>query len=134
MSLFSSAHFSRLEKGALIVLFLNHAIGAVGLNYASTKGVFESVASINLLVSAALVFSFHSFFNSRFFLYAVITIMIGLSVEIMGVQTGFPFGSYFYTVKLGPRLFGVPVIIGLNWLLLSYCCSVAADIYFTSTW
>ena len=38
-------------------------------------------------------------------------------------RTGNIFGEYHYTSILGPRILGVPVVIGTNWLLLSYCFS-----------
>ena len=38
----------------------------------------------------------------------------------MGVHTGFPFGSYSYGPVLGFQLFEVPLMIGVNWLLLVY--------------
>jgi uncharacterized membrane protein len=49
----------------------------------------------------------------------------GLVLEYVGVQTGFPFGSYRYTGVLAPALpGGVPVVIGFAWLLIvvsSFC-------------
>jgi carotene biosynthesis associated membrane protein len=44
----------------------------------------------------------------------------GLLVEVVGVRTGFPFGSYEYGDSLGPRLLGVPLVIPLAWAMLAY--------------
>jgi putative membrane protein len=44
----------------------------------------------------------------------------GWFVEWMGVQTSAVFGSYQYLDTLGWKVAGVPVIIGVNWLLLIY--------------
>jgi putative membrane protein len=38
----------------------------------------------------------------------------------MGIHTGFPFGNYEYGQTLGFKLFEVPLVIGVNWLLLVY--------------
>jgi bisanhydrobacterioruberin hydratase len=43
---------------------------------------------------------------------------IGYCAEVIGVNTGLIFGEYSYGNVLGPALFGVPLIIGLLWLLL----------------
>jgi len=43
------------------------------------------------------------------------------------VRTGFPFGAYAYTGVLQPQLLGVPVVMGLAWMVLvAYACGVAA--------
>jgi carotene biosynthesis associated membrane protein len=44
----------------------------------------------------------------------------GWLVEVVGVHTGVPFGSYEYTGSLGPRLLGVPVVIPFAWAMMAY--------------
>ncbi|WP_175266944.1 carotenoid biosynthesis protein [Acidiplasma cupricumulans] len=36
-----------------------------------------------------------------------------LLIEIIGVNSGYPFGRYYYTSLLGPRIYGVPYAIPL---------------------
>lgn len=48
----------------------------------------------------------------------VITYMYTLILEITGVKTGLIFGEYSYGDVLGFKLFGVPLIIGFNWLFV----------------
>ena len=51
--------------------------------------------------------------------------VISLTAELLGTQTGFPFGGYGYTPSLGPRWFGhVPILIPLSW----FCMAVPAYI------
>jgi uncharacterized membrane protein len=45
---------------------------------------------------------------------------IGLAVEVVGVATGVPFGTYRYADTLGPRAAGVPVVIPLAWVMMAY--------------
>lgn len=40
----------------------------------------------------------------------------GMSVEWLGVHTGWPFGQYEYSRILGWHLFGVPVTLGFAWI------------------
>lgn len=49
-----------------------------------------------------------------------------LLAEIVGVHSGVPFGEYAYTGPLGPRLFGVPVIVALAWTMLAWPAALAA--------
>ncbi len=44
----------------------------------------------------------------------------GLVAETVGVHTGFPFGSYAYTGTLGLELVGVPVVVPLAWIMMSW--------------
>lgn len=43
---------------------------------------------------------------------------LGFAVELVGVRTGLPFGSYAYTDVLEPRLFGVPLVMSAAWMTL----------------
>jgi len=50
----------------------------------------------------------------------------GLAVEAVGVATGFPFGGYAYAGALGPRLFGVPLVVPLAWAWMAWPAWLAA--------
>jgi uncharacterized membrane protein len=50
----------------------------------------------------------------------VITAGGGLAVEAVGLSTGFPFGELTFADTLGPRLFGVPVVLALAWTAMAY--------------
>jgi putative membrane protein len=54
------------------------------------------------------------------------TALPGYAVEVLGVHTGFPFGTYTYSAALGPRLWGVPPIIGLAWTMLAWPAALVA--------
>ncbi|MFL6137542.1 MAG: carotenoid biosynthesis protein [Frankiaceae bacterium] len=44
----------------------------------------------------------------------------GYAVEVAGVRTGWPFGTYAYGTGLGPHPLGVPVVIGLAWAMMAW--------------
>jgi uncharacterized membrane protein len=50
----------------------------------------------------------------------------GFAVEAVGVATGFPFGTYDYSGRLGPKLLGVPLIIPLAWTWMAWPAWLAA--------
>jgi putative membrane protein len=56
--------------------------------------------------------------KKRLLLWILITIAFTLSAEIVGVKTGYIFGSYSYGEVLGPKILGVPFIVGFNWVLV----------------
>jgi bisanhydrobacterioruberin hydratase len=44
---------------------------------------------------------------------------VGILAEWLGVHTNILFGNYTYGDNLGPKIWEVPVVIGINWALLS---------------
>lgn len=52
--------------------------------------------------------------------FSVITLVVSNIFENMSVLTGFPFGHYYYTDLLGPKLFLVPMLIGPAYLGTAY--------------
>jgi putative membrane protein len=52
--------------------------------------------------------------------FTALCLAIGGSFEILGIRTGFPFGSYYFTDLMGPKIFGVPVLLGLAYVGMGY--------------
>ena len=53
-----------------------------------------------------------------FWFWFVPVSILTFGMEVLGVATGLVFGPYHYTNALGPSLAGVPLLIGLNWVLV----------------
>ncbi|MCB9256732.1 MAG: carotenoid biosynthesis protein [Chitinophagales bacterium] len=114
---------------ALLSLF--HLIGLIGLQtiYANK---FAALTSLNLFFAFILVLLFAEFWHKNLGIFLMLSFIIGMLVELVGVHTGFPFGEYYYTDKLHLLVWGVPIIIGLNWFLLSYAILSLFNTYFKS--
>jgi len=81
---------------------------------------------LNLLLTALVVLGFgHPDDAWRWALTAYIT----YAVEVIGVQTGFPFGAYQYGSRLGPTLYDTPPMIGVLWLL-----TLMGTLYWAEQW
>jgi len=109
-----------------LLLVVLHVVGLAGLS-SSRHDVFLQLVPINLLLSAVLLFINHKEFNSGFYTFCFVTILAGFFIEVMGVKTGFIFGEYRYGTTLGFKIMNVPLIIGLNWLILVYCTGIICD-------
>lgn len=59
-------------------------------------------------------------------LLLLVTALPGYAVEVLGVHSGFPFGTYAYSDALGRRVWGVPPVIGLAWTMLAWPAALAA--------
>ena len=49
-----------------------------------------------------------------------------ITVQPVGVKTGWPFGRYHYDHSLGVQIFGVPLLVPFAWIMLSYPILIAA--------
>ena len=56
--------------------------------------------------------------NKKFLIRLFLIFLLGLTVEIIGVNFSIFFGEYRYGNNLGVKIFDVPIVIGFNWVLL----------------
>ena len=73
-----------------------------------------------LFTSASVAHAWTRFGGRWTAAFAAIATTYGLLIELLGSKTGWPFGDYYYAQTLQPQLFGVPVIVPLAWLMMSY--------------
>ena len=114
---------------ALFIALLFHVAGAIGILFTPYKNWFIQNTPVNLLVMTVLLIITQKQKNVYFFLFILITFIVGFIVEYTGANTGLIFGHYSYGNILGVKLFGVPVIIGVNWFIVMYCAGVATQFY-----
>ena len=56
--------------------------------------------------------------DKKFLIKLFLIFLLGLTVEIIGVNFSIFFGDYQYGDNLGIKIFDVPIVIGFNWVLL----------------
>lgn len=103
------------EKWMLAVVLVLHAVGLVGIGWMQLP-LLILATPINLVITAALVIT--ASVSRHFLLVCLAVAAVGFGIEVLGVNTGWPFGGYAYGNALGPKLLGTPLVIGLNWLVL----------------
>ena len=57
--------------------------------------------------------------HGRELLCIILIFWTGILVEFLGVNYGLLFGEYSYGENLGPKFYGVPFLIGMNWVILT---------------
>ena len=115
--------FTKFEIATAIAI-LFHSIGLIGLLFFD-KAFFLAATPFNLLLSFALLIWTQTDKNGYFFLFLAACFVVGIVVEVIGINTGFLFGDYAYGNVLGPKVKNVPVLIGVNWFLIMYCCGIS---------
>ena len=69
------------------------------------------------------------------FTFLGLTLLVSLSFESLGVATGWIYGGYHYTNRLGPLFLGlVPYVIPLTWFTMLYPSYVIAERAVPSAW
>ena len=96
-----------------------YSVGVVGHIIPSAKPLMISLTPFTLLLtgSVTLYFSFQKG-NTKLVVWGLIVYIVTFSLEVIGVKTGYIFGSYYYGNVLGLQFFDVPLIIGFNWVVI----------------
>ncbi|MFP4351761.1 MAG: carotenoid biosynthesis protein [Puniceicoccaceae bacterium] len=123
MSLFvyRSRRFNRMYALAVILYTIWFLVGLVVVG-AGIDTPFGPWADFTFLALAALVLVLHLAGHTHGLSVLVVFLTfcaISGLVEAVGAATGFPFGSYTYTDRFGPVLFGIlPAAIPLAWWVI----------------
>jgi len=75
---------------------------------------------LNLLTTFVVALYCQKCWNKPLVWSLVLCFVLGVFVEIIGVKTGILFGGYHYGATLGPKIWGTPLIMGVNWAVLVY--------------
>lgn len=107
-----------LRKILIIIQLLFLTIGFFGF-FSSCESLFRGLSIYNLLLTFVLVaISFYAQFKPFLRTFGLV-FLVGFTAEQIGVHTGLLFGNYSYSNHLGVSFYDVPLIIGINWSILS---------------
>ena len=100
----------------LIVIF--YSVGVIGISNNDLRSYFLPLSWLILFMSFLAVVYTRETKGKSFYFFLLICYFISMLTEVVGVNTGLLFGTYQYGVNLGFKIFGVPLIIGVNWTVL----------------
>ena len=128
----------KLPKSRLLLVSLVAAglTVLVQIMWALTSGGLRDASTIIGVLAFATASGFHAYaafgrvFVIKFLVVALITTFV---VEVLGVTTGVPFGTYEYDPqRLGLSAFGVPFLIPFAWFMMLYPCWLISNELFKS--
>lgn len=111
-----------------------YVAGAIGLSIESSRPLFQLLTPFNLLFTALLLLVYQAERTPAFWGWVLLAAGLGYLAEVIGVATGFPFGSYVYGSTLGVKVWEVPLTIALNWLVLAYGAGYVVYRYIKVPW
>lgn len=106
----------------LIAIF--YTVGLIGFLIPSLTPLFLKLVPFHLLLMVILLIVSHRQKNKEFKLFLLVAYLAGYLIEVIGVNTGYIFGSYQYGQTLGVKLAAVPLMIGVNWVIMIYSTGV----------
>ncbi len=119
--MFPQSSSQTVARGAVWFFFGLHLIAQP--IYALLPASLEVFGSL-VIVCAFVLFSFLHLMVSRGLKTSLILLGVCLVVaggsEVLSVHTGFPYGWYHYTPKLGFAILNVPVLVPFCWLMMAY--------------
>ena len=108
------------------VLLLFHVTGFMGLAFSKDPSFFLRFMPLTMLLTLGLLLAFQARRTPAFWSFCVVVMVAGFAVEAVGIRTNMLFGQYSYGSVLGLKWLGVPLLIGVNWLIVTYSAGVLA--------
>lgn len=102
-----------------VFLFIFYLVGIAGHIIPLTRPIMLWLTPYVLLATGVIIF-YPVIKNNqwRLFIFFVLCGLFAFFAEVIGVNYGILFGNYFYGETLGFKILSVPVIIGINWMVI----------------
>lgn len=120
-----------LSIGLMSIIY---TVGIILLLKAGRTGSLIELTPFTILLTTLLLLLNHEHWNKKIVLTIITIALLGLGIEIIGINTGVPFGDYTYSSVLGIQLFGTPILIGVNWLMLVYSSVIIMHQFISTIW
>lgn len=114
-------------KLSIFIIWLFTISGIFGV-LSPYENWFLSLTPLSLLLSFIMILWHLGSFNVKLLLAMCFPFFLGFITEGLGVNYGLIFGTYEYGDNLGVKLFGVPLMICINWTLLTMATADVAKI------
>jgi putative membrane protein len=105
---------------SVFIALLVHVAGCMGIAFFD-RTFFVTLTPVNLLLMFFLLIWNEISISRHWLIFLALGFFTGFITEIIGVNTGWLFGQYVYGSLLGPKILGVPLLIGVNWFCIVYC-------------
>ena len=109
---------------SIFIIWLFNISGIIGI-LSSYSEWFLGYTSLNLLIYVVLIIWNLENISKKVLIAFSIPFFIGFFTEYLGVNYGLLFGTYSYGNNLGIKIWGVPLMICVNWALLTF---ITADL------
>jgi uncharacterized membrane protein len=118
---------NRRTRNLLVLLLLLYAVSRILQLYADRVPTLLIVALHVLPPAAFALLHGHLLYRMRgILIFSALCLGSGTFFESLSLRTGFPFGHYYFTDLMGPRLFQLPILLALAYLGMGYLSWILA--------
>ncbi|SES10711.1 carotenoid biosynthesis protein [Pedobacter rhizosphaerae] len=110
----------KVNKIAVAVIIVFHLVGLLGFLIPALTPYFLKLVPFHLLLMFAVIIFSYNADVKRLLLFVSGVFLCGFLVEVLGVHTGKIFGNYYYGDTLGYKIAAVPLLMGVNWVILIF--------------
>ena len=111
---------------SIFFLWLINISGFFGIT-SDQNEFFLATTPYVLSLTLLLLILNHNLSSKKSKIGLMLIFLFGLIVELLGVNYGLFFGDYSYGANLGSKIYGVPYVIGFNWVLLIIATGSVSD-------
>lgn len=122
--MFKKINIFKDANKAQVFIKIFYIVGILGLTLPFSQSLFFKITPLSILLVGLILFSHHQNWNLKLWLVLAFIGLATFFVEVVGVKTGLLFGEYHYGSSLGIKVYEVPIVIGLNWIVLLYCTHI----------
>jgi bisanhydrobacterioruberin hydratase len=101
---------------SIFIASLFHVSGLIGM-YSEARSWFVASTPVTLLLMTILIVLNEKSTERKFILFFGLCFLVGFICEVIGTNTGLLFGNYIYGDAMGLKVFGVPILIGVQWFV-----------------
>jgi len=110
----------KIKYASVAVIIIFHFVGLIGFLLPVSQPYFIKLVPFHLLLMFAIIIFAYNGNVKRLLLFVSGVFLCGFLVEVLGVHTGKIFGSYYYGNTLGYKIAAVPLLMGVNWVILIF--------------
>lgn len=108
----------RKQLFSIGIIWLFQVVGILGISL-GFEDWFITKTPLNLSIALVLLIWNYPLNSTHKITMSLIFFCVGMLAEWIGVHYDFLFGAYYYGNNLGLKIDGVPLIIGVNWAVLT---------------
>lgn len=115
-------------RNATSFLIIFYMVGTAGTMIPLSRPFFLMLFPFAIILSFAFLLAYPVYKTDlKTWLLVSVIAITGYAIEVAGVNTGVIFGRYSYGHTFGLKVFGTPLLIGINWALLVFASASVAE-------
>ena len=116
----------------IILIAVIHLAGIIGIRIVSPE-IFLKTSFVSIVIPLGL-YIYRKKLNFSNYIILLLVYFVTFFSEWIGVNFSYLFGNYEYGNSLGLKIDGVPILIGLNWVLLAVVSREICANFFSNKW